>query len=224
MKFLLNICSAFLSNGSIRDNIIGFSVFDAVRYAEVIDATMLKIDLESLPYGDLSNVGSNGITLSGGQRQRVSLARTLYLQSDLLIFDDIFSGLDADTEEKVFRKVFGPGGIIRRRQATAVLCTHSVRHLPMADHIIALGTEGTVIEQGTFQELMMNNKYVQNLGVQCLDSDTSSEVTAPKSTGETRSAPLRQVTAVSSIFPVVDKIRQTGDRTVYLHYFRSSKG
>ncbi len=54
--------------------------------------------------------GSNGITLSGGQKQRVSVARALYLESDLLIFDDILSGLDADTEEAVFNSRIRPAG------------------------------------------------------------------------------------------------------------------
>lgn len=131
--------TAFLSNGSIRDNIVGFSPFNAERYAEVIEATALRFDFDTLPEGDKTNVGSDGITLSGGQKQRLSLARALYLQSDLLVLDDIFSGLDADTEEQVFRQVFGLDGLLRRRRSTVVLCTHSVRHLPAADYIIALG-------------------------------------------------------------------------------------
>ncbi|CAG8975037.1 hypothetical protein HYALB_00011700 [Hymenoscyphus albidus] len=97
---------------------------------------MLGIDFETLPIGDASNVGSNGITLSGGQRQRVSLARALYLQTDLLIFDDVFSGLDANTEDQVFRRVFGLNGIIRRRHATAVLCTHSRQLFSLARAVL----------------------------------------------------------------------------------------
>ncbi|KAK8069803.1 hypothetical protein PG994_006419, partial [Apiospora phragmitis] len=161
----------------IMHNIIGFSEFDAKRYREVLLATMLDVDLETLPSGEMTNVGSNGITLSGGQKQRVSLARALYLQSDLLILDDIFSGLDADTEEQVFQRVFGPDGIARRRNSTAILMTHSVKHLPAADHIVALSIEGTVTEQGTFPELMANDGYIRGLGINSAGSDTSSEKT-----------------------------------------------
>ncbi|TGJ82777.1 hypothetical protein E0Z10_g5987 [Xylaria hypoxylon] len=128
----------FLSNGSIQDNIVGFSLFHAARYAEVVEATLLQVDCETLPQGHDTNIGSNGITLSGGQKQRVSLARTLYLQADLLIFDDIFSGLDADTEDQVFDRVFGRNGLLRNRNASAVLCTHSVRHLGIKTSSISI--------------------------------------------------------------------------------------
>ncbi|KAF4345386.1 hypothetical protein FBEOM_687 [Fusarium beomiforme] len=71
-------------------------------------ATALSVDFVKLIQGDETNVGSDGIALSGGQKQRVSLARALYLESDLVILDDVFSGLDADTELQVFQRVFGP--------------------------------------------------------------------------------------------------------------------
>lgn len=155
----------FLFNGSIKDNIVGFSPFDSGRYAEVLDVTALRYDLATLPGGDHTNVGSGGVSLSGGQKQRVSLARALYVQSDLLVLDDIFSGLDANTEEQVFWDVFGPGGLLRRRRSTVVLCTHSIRHLAAMDHIIAL-EDGTIVEQGSFSQLMAKDQgYIQRLGM-----------------------------------------------------------
>ncbi|KAK3331678.1 putative ABC multidrug transporter [Cercophora scortea] len=215
--------TAFLQNGSIRDIVVGYSPFNAERYAEVIEVTALDFDIATLPQGDLTNIGSDGITLSGGQKQRVALARALYLQSDLLVLDDIFRGLDADTEEQVFRKVFGPGGLLRRRRATVVLCTHSVRHLPAADHIIALG-DGTVVEQGTFDELMAREGYVQGLGLKgSSESDTASEKSASKKVvGESKPQLLRTTTTnISGVASESDAARQVGDKTVYKHYFKS---
>jgi ABC-type multidrug transport system fused ATPase/permease subunit len=214
----------FLSNSTIKDNIIGFTPFDAERYLDVIDATLLDVDFETLPLGDRTNIGSNGITLSGGQKQRVSLARALYLQSDLLILDDVFSGLDADTEEQVFKRVFGPEGIVKRRQATAVICTHSVRHLPAASHIIALGINGRVVQQGSWDDLSTNDEgYVHSLGVKASGSDVSSEHSESKRyIVESRPDLLRRTTTASSVISeAADKARQLGDRTVYKHYFRS---
>lgn len=214
--------AAFLSNGSIRDNIVGFSSFDDARYAEIIQATALSFDLETLPQGDKTNVGSGGIILSGGQKQRLSLARALYLESDLLVLDDIFSGLDADTEEQIFRQVFAPGGLLKRRQSTVVLCTHSIRHLPAADNIIAL-VNGTVIEQGSFDELMCLGGYVQCLGLRdSSDSDSSSDKLASKK-GKRESKPqlLHTATHTTSLAPDVDSSRQSGDKTVYKHYFKT---
>jgi ABC-type multidrug transport system fused ATPase/permease subunit len=215
--------TAFLMNGTIRDNIVRFSPFDPERYAEVIEATALRFDLDNLPQGDRTNIGSDGITLSGGQRQRVSLARALYLQTDLLVLDDVFSGLDADTEEQVFRQVFGPDGLLKRRHSTVVLCTHSIRHLPVADHIIALG-DGTVVEQGSFSELMTSQGYVHRLrSWDASGSETSSEKTMPKDGGRESKQPLLQETATntSSHGTHTNVARQVGDRTVYKHYFKS---
>lgn len=213
----------FLSNGTVKDNIVGFTPFNAERYSEIVNATLLDVDFETLPLGDRSNIGSNGITLSGGQKQRVSLARALYLQSDLLVLDDVFSGLDADTEEQVFKRVFGPEGIVTRRQATAVVCTHSVRHLPAASHIIALGINGRVVEQGSWDYLSTNEEgYVQSLGVKASGSDASSAQADCKIDAvDPRPELLRKTTTASSAISEADRSRQLGDRSVYKHYFRS---
>ncbi|KAI1880861.1 hypothetical protein JX265_001101 [Neoarthrinium moseri] len=215
--------SPFLSNGSIRDNITGFTAFDENRYSEVIGATMLEADLRAMPLGDRTNVGSNGITLSGGQKQRVALARALYLQTDLLIFDDVFSGLDADTEEQVFYRVFGPEGLIRRRQATVILCTHSVRHLPAADCVIALAPDGAILEQGSFAELIKNEAgYVNSLGIKSLSNSSSEASEYGDDAGESRPELLRRYTTASSIVSEsADSSRQLGDRKVYKLYFKS---
>ncbi|KAL3293563.1 ABC transporter [Colletotrichum asianum] len=211
----------FLSNGSVKDNVVGYSTFNQARYDEIIEACMLQTDLLLLPYGDDTKIGSNGIMLSGGQKQRVSLARALYLNCDLMIFDDILSGLDNDTAGEVFRRVFGLDGIIRRRRATAVLCTHAIKYLPLADHIIALGADGTMVEEGTFSDLMKDKKYVASLGVTGTDSDTesvSSDVPVDQEKAASASKPKRPLAVAAEL---MEKSRQTGDFKVYVHYFKS---
>ncbi|KAJ1337861.1 ATP-binding cassette subfamily C (CFTR/MRP) member 1 [Microdochium nivale] len=221
----------FLSNATIRENIVGFATFDPVRYAEVISAAMLEVDLDTLPLRDGTNVGSNGITLSGGQKQRVALARALYLHTDLLILDDVFSGLDADTEDQVFQRVFSvEDGLLARRGATVVLCTHSVRHLPFTQHIVALGSNGTIVEQGTFAELDAGLGYIRSLQIKssssCSSSETSSQIStrsAAPSSQETSQAVGILAELNSSVLEnaIEEKARQTGDKTVYKHYARS---
>ncbi|KAJ5945585.1 ABC multidrug transporter [Penicillium verhagenii] len=217
--------TAFLSNTTIRDNIVGFSPFHPERYAEVIDAMALDFDFSTLNQGDATNIGSDGIALSGGQKQRVSLARALYLFSDLLVLDDVFSGLDADTEEHVFQKVFGPDGLLRRRNSTVVLCTHSIRHLPAADYIIAL-EDGIIMEQGTFDDLSAGQGYVKRLGLKDIsDREISSEKSASKSSRSGSQTQLALVTKPTDNKPALNAdviaLRQVGDLTVYKHYFKS---
>ncbi|RYP37100.1 hypothetical protein DL766_001674 [Monosporascus sp. MC13-8B] len=215
--------TAFFWNGTIRDNIIGFSPFDDQRYTEVIKATALSFDFAEFPQGDKTNIGSNGITLSGGQKQRISLARALYLQTDLLTLDDIFSGLDTDTEHKVFRQVFGPNGLLKQRRSTAVLCTHSVKYLPAADYVIALG-DGSIIEQGTFDSLIARQGYVGRLG---MDGSSDIDVISQETTSTTSTAGSQlQVSSMTAASPLIvtedaDPSRRFGGKRVFRQYFKS---
>ncbi|KAF4450096.1 hypothetical protein F53441_6740 [Fusarium austroafricanum] len=208
----------FLYNATFQENIVGHCAFDQTKYDEIVEATMLSPDVALLPQGHDTKIGSNGIMLSGGQKQRLSVARALYSEADLMIFDDILSGLDLDTESELFRRVFGSEGITRRRNATVVICTHSIRHLPLADHIIALGN-GTVIEQGIFSELMENNKYVYSLGVKHRDTDSSSDDEKPQTRAV--SAAVRPTVSPETMQAAEDKARQQGDWSIYKHYFKS---
>lgn len=152
----------FLFNAPIKDNIVGFSSFNALRYTQVLQATMLLQDLSSLPAGENTVVGTKGISLSGGQRQRISLARALYFDADILIIDDVFSGLDGATQEQVCKSVFGPNGLLQKRGTTALLCTHSTRFLSVASHIVVISPEGTILEQGNFTEIKKGKWYDKN--------------------------------------------------------------
>ncbi|KAF7622110.1 multidrug resistance-associated protein [Aspergillus flavus] len=224
--------TAFLWNGTIRENIVGFTPFDRKRYDQVIEATSLRFDLATLSQGDQTNIGSDGVALSGGQKQRLSLARALYLPTDLLILDDVLSGLDADTEEQVFRQVFGPNGLLRRRGSTVVLCTHSVRHLPTADYIIAL-ENGSIAEQGAFVDLSTRAGYVHRLEVRLkqegedttADDEPGACYEHKGQTGARKN--LEPAITVNStqgptpIAPAVAAARQVGDATVYRLYLKS---
>ncbi|KAH7175419.1 P-loop containing nucleoside triphosphate hydrolase protein [Dactylonectria macrodidyma] len=206
----------FLYNATFKENIIGHCAFDQDKYDEIIDATLLNSDVALLPDGHDTKIGNNGIMLSGGQKQRVSVARALYSESDVMIFDDVLSGLDNDTEAELFRRVFGPGSITRKRNVTVVICTHSIRHLPTADHIIALETGGTIVEQGTFQDLKRNNKYVQSLGVK--EETPRSHTELPR---EQQTAMVPKTTSNEIKAALEDRARQLGDWSIYSHYARS---
>lgn len=213
----------FLSNSSIRANIIGFSPFHQQRYREVIEATMLKPDLAVLTNGDATIIGSSGITLSGGQKQRVSIARALYLDSNFVIFDDILSGLDAITEEKVFTHVFGPQGLLRRRNSTVVLSTNDVRRLPFANHIVALGVDGGIVEQGSYPKLINNGKYVQSLRSKAMDDETLEESLLPVESEESAGIELQKMVAGLPVIQshIDDNKRMNGDSAVYMYYMKS---
>lgn len=196
----------FLSNASLQKNIIGYAPFSTARYNRVVKATMLNIDFETIPDGDQAIIGSGGIALSGGQRQRVSIARALYLTGvDVLMFDDVLSGLDVNTEEHLFRHIFAPGGLARESGAAIILCTHNLRHVSAADRVITLTTNGSVSEK---EQMAINESELSSL----LKTVTSASVQ-----GETQMPPAGEVPFPSSAAD--DQARKLGDSTVYKYYF-----
>uniref|UniRef100_A0A1J3IMN5 ABC-type xenobiotic transporter n=1 Tax=Noccaea caerulescens TaxID=107243 RepID=A0A1J3IMN5_NOCCA len=149
---------SWIFNATVRDNILFGSPFDRERYERVIDVTALKHDLELLSGGDLTEIGERGVNISGGQKQRVSMARAVYSNSDVYIFDDPLSALDAHVGQQVFEKC------IKRElgQKTRVLVTNQLHFLSQVDRII-LVHEGTVKEEGTYEELSNNGPLFQRL-------------------------------------------------------------
>ncbi|THC95864.1 hypothetical protein EYZ11_004642 [Aspergillus tanneri] len=137
----------WLQNGTIMSNIIGPSSYDARWYRQVSHVSGLSQDLQLLPKGAQTVVGSKGITLSGGQKHRVALARALYSRQPLLLLDDIFSGFDSETEQLVIARLFSEGGFCQRENITTVLATHSARVVSFADHIIRLDSKGGLSEK-----------------------------------------------------------------------------
>jgi ATP-binding cassette subfamily C (CFTR/MRP) protein 1 len=208
----------FLVSGTLRQNIVGHLVFDQARFTEVVWAAALTEDIASLPNSDGTDIGTNGTTLSGGQKARVSLARALYDRSSLLILDDVFSGLDNNTAAKVFDRVFGPVGLLRRRGATALVCTHSMRHVSLADHVIVLGPEGTIVEQGPYSTLERSHAATfmlqgANEQYDSLADATKDSLQAPET--------IRPKTDDAITKALDDRSRQLGDWKVYKHYMNS---
>ena len=163
----------FLQNASLKQNIIGVSDFEATWYNKVLDAVALREDLAALPKGDQSVIGSDGISLSGGQKQRLAVARAVYARKEIAIFDDVLSGLDTRTQRDVFNQVFGPRGLLRLNKTTVILATHATKFLSSADLIVALGRDGKIVEQGTFEDLKEAKGYLESLDVQHYKEDDS---------------------------------------------------
>ncbi|PYI34585.1 ABC transporter [Aspergillus indologenus CBS 114.80] len=207
----------FLPNASIRDAIQGYSAFDAERYTSVVEATMLSHDLQLLPQGDQTKIGSDGIALSGGQKRRIALARALYLQCDLLILDDVLSGLDATTEEYILHAVFGTSGMLRARGAVAIFCTSALRHLSAADYIVILGENGTIVEKGPPRNLRTLTSQTTAVSERGTMSHHTSQPSAPTKQSPTTNGNK----AVDSKIKSEHSSRAIGDAAVFVYYCRS---
>ncbi|KAK4349562.1 hypothetical protein RND71_032317 [Anisodus tanguticus] len=149
---------SWIFNATVRENILFGSAIDTARYNRAIDVTSLRHDLELLPGGDLTEIGERGVNISGGQKQRVSMARAVYSDSDVCIFDDPLSALDADVGRQVFERCIK--GELKGK--SRVLVTNQLHFLSQVDKII-LVHDGMVKEEGTFEYLSNNGVLFQKL-------------------------------------------------------------
>ena len=99
--------SPWIQSGTIEENILFGTQMNRERYRKVLEACSLKRDIDILPLGDQTIIGERGINLSGGQKQRIQIARALYQDADIFLFDDPFSAVDAHTGQHLFKVCFG---------------------------------------------------------------------------------------------------------------------
>jgi ATP-binding cassette subfamily C (CFTR/MRP) protein 1 len=167
-------------------------------------------------------VGSAGISLSGGQKQRLALARAVYAKKELVILDDVFSGLDAETEEQVFNRLLGKQGLFQQMKITVLLVTHAVHRLPYSNHVIALDAMGRIAEQGSFNKLKDSGGYVQGLATKLKgEDDSSSEEDAADGLPPIKLVPTFPADHEEFNAKTEELNRQTGDFQVYKYYFAS---
>uniref|UniRef100_A0A7S4RSI7 Uncharacterized protein n=1 Tax=Ditylum brightwellii TaxID=49249 RepID=A0A7S4RSI7_9STRA len=142
----------FILSCTVRENILFGLSFDKGRYEKVLEACCLVPDLQMWPAGDLTEIGERGVTMSGGQKQRVSIARAVYANPDVALFDDILSALDSGTSQKVFRNLFEDADNGLLNGCGVVLVTHAVHVLQRVSKILVLD-EGKPIFFGTWDAL-----------------------------------------------------------------------
>jgi ATP-binding cassette subfamily B protein len=161
LRFLCGVSpqDSYLFSDTIKNN-IGYGVKDASeagveRLAEAALLSALDRDLESFAEGWETLIGERGLTLSGGQKQRVAIARAVLSKPELLILDDAFSAVDAETERRILVRILDE---CRKRNGTAIIVSHKVSTLSAADKVLVLH-EGNIAEYGTPEELLAEGKF-----------------------------------------------------------------
>ncbi len=144
--------SIFLTDDSLQRNIafgVDDELIDFARLDRAIAAAQLNELVESLPQGLQTMVGERGVMLSGGQRQRVGIARALYHEREVLVFDEATAALDNETEGLVTEAIKSLSG-----KKTMIIIAHRLSTLEHCDLIYML-EQGQIVKSGSYQEIVL---------------------------------------------------------------------
>jgi ATP-binding cassette subfamily B protein len=148
----------FLFSDTISNNIgFGLNVFNEELLENAAIRAHIKTEIMQFPEQFQTLVGERGVMLSGGQKQRISIARALIKNSEILIFDDCLSAVDAQTEQLILQQLAEV-----MKDKTALIITHRIFSLLAFDQVVVLD-DGRIIEQGTHVELLEKNGYYADL-------------------------------------------------------------
>ena len=160
-----------LLSKTVRGNILFGSVSeDDERIINVIKKADFYKDIQNLEKGLDTVVGERGLGLSGGQKQRISLARALYRDPEILVLDDSFSAIDANTESKIINSLKE-----NRKNRTNIIISHRISAVEHADLILVMDN-GEIVDRGTHEELISKDSwYKEQFEYQSLDKEEEDE-------------------------------------------------
>lgn len=145
----------FLFSDTVENNIaFGKELqVDPPEIKKAVFRSALADELARFPKKEQTMVGEKGIMLSGGQKQRISLARALYAPGQLLVLDDVFSAVDADTERFLIKQLFD-----NKVASMLVLVSNRMSVLERCDFNLVL-EDGRLTAMGTHEELLQKSDF-----------------------------------------------------------------
>lgn len=148
----------FLLDDSILNNIILDDPFpDLKRVKEALMRASMWKYVQGLELGWETNIGENGVCLSGGEKQRMAIARAIYKNSEIIVFDEATSMLDNETENEIVQQA-----LTLFKNSTVIMIAHRLTTIRNADKIFVLN-HGKIVEEGTHEMLLEQKENYYNL-------------------------------------------------------------
>ena len=140
----------WIIQGTLKQNITfgQEAQFDEDRYKNSLYYSQIMQDILQFPDGDQTVIGEKGETLSGGQMKRLNLARAIYQDADLYIFDDILASLDIKVATSIFQECL----LKYLSGKTIIFISSSLNHLRFCNRIVLL-RDGQIEAAGTYDEI-----------------------------------------------------------------------
>ena len=145
----------FMFDGSIKDNIAYPNIGDNDKVVTAAKQSQAHEFIIKLENGYDTLIGERGQKLSEGQKQRIAIARAIYKNPPILIFDEATSSVDNETELLLQKALYNIS-----KDRTTIVIAHRLSTVRNADNIFVLGN-GSIIESGNHNELL-NKKGVYN--------------------------------------------------------------
>ena len=148
-----------LFSASLKENLLLHESDTQFDVALALHQAVLDADVADMPAGLDTIIGTKGVRLSGGQIQRAAAARMFGRRPQLLVFDDLSSALDVETEQLLWQRLYPPDC---RDRPTCLAISHRQEVLKLADQILVLEA-GRIADVGTPDDLLARSTYINQL-------------------------------------------------------------
>ena len=167
--------NAWILNDTIEQNILFFKPMNKHKYNKIIKICQLEQDLLIFPLGDQTEIGEKGVNLSGGQKARLAIARAIYNDSDIYIFDDPLSSLDAYVGMNLFNEVIND----YLKEKTVIISTHALQYVSNFDKVFYMH-QGMIKFEGGPDEIEKEKFYIEFKSIENNKTKVESEINKEK--------------------------------------------